>query len=151
MRARLLPDAPLVDLAADDKLHVCDDYITDLFAEHVTLNPGANWYLNPPWKRSAKFIRRALELRATSGHKGALIVMIPASTNGSWWKEIVVESPARPDVVFFTHPRIVFAGHDNGATRDTALLLWGQRDFRPWAAIQQHLYWNWITGQIVSQ
>jgi len=149
LRATLLRARVLIDLAADDKLHVTSSYVTSLFDELPLLNSFEpltrfeedGWFLNPPWKQSARFIRRALELRQEADNSPDLAALVPAALGCKWWRELVINPTQRPDV-FFPTPRVRFVGYELVATRETAILLWTR------ASNGKHNYWNWETGQI---
>lgn len=137
-----------LDLAANKDNTVCEHYYCE---EYDSLKRQGDWsfpewvFLNPPYSNIAPWVEKAYSeslVKDDAGHRARIAVLVPASVGSNWWRDWV----HMKSTVLFLNGRLIFAGEEAPYPKDSALLLYDEKDthsIHAWYEI-----WGWKKGTL---
>jgi len=121
-----------LDLAASDKFHVCDNYLTPEIDALSGPWPAGLLFCNPPYGNITPWVKKA---RFESGPSKTVLVLVPAGIETKWFRAWVYTHAK----VHILVPRLKFVGHDSGFTKGLVLC-----EYSDGLQVDNcNYYWHW--------
>ncbi|MFA5053181.1 MAG: DNA N-6-adenine-methyltransferase [Parcubacteria group bacterium] len=109
-----------LDLAASDKMHVCDEYFTpqiDGLKQDWNI-PAAIEFCNPPFGKIGPWVKKAAYTTHSTGFmRPTILILVPAAIETRWFRDHVYTHAK----IHILVPRLKFVGHDSGFTKGLVL------------------------------
>jgi len=125
-----------LDLAASDKVHVCDSYFTskiDGLKQDWGI-PNGLLFCNPPFGKIGPWVEKAAATTSKGFLRPTILVLVPAAIETRWFRRYVYNVAN----VHILNPRLTFVGHKYNFPKGLILCEY------PGSVVGEVMdYWNW--------